>query len=189
MLAAASVPPTAVVAAAAAIPPAAVEVAASGMQENPELLAAYKRFKAARAEVAAAKDALEWLVDEWRHRWPLAPEELLCCANAHVFGGTAHENAERDIAGNFLIRDTSSLTKRFTREMRQKTPETCFSIVSAKEAEERLAEWRQQTPAGRTEKALARNRAYRDDAIQRWQRKLELAREYEAETARLRAAS
>ncbi|MFX7329178.1 hypothetical protein ABTI69_20540, partial [Acinetobacter baumannii] len=41
--------------------------------ENPELIAAYERFVAARAERAAAEDALEWLADEWRHLWPLAP--------------------------------------------------------------------------------------------------------------------
>ncbi|MDX3927656.1 MAG: hypothetical protein QHC90_17840 [Shinella sp.] len=187
LLAAASVPPTAVVAAAAATPTAVAANVCQGVSENPELLAAYERFKAARAEVAAAKDALEWLADEWRHVWPLAPEEILDGANAHQNG--RGETAERDIAGRFVMRDTNVLKKRLTAKFRAENDKTCFSVISTDQASETVSTWAQQTPAGRTEKALARNRVYRDEAIQRWQRKLELAREYEAETARLRAAS
>lgn len=40
--------------------------------ENPDLLAAYVRLQDAQAELHAAKDALEWIADEWRHLWPLA---------------------------------------------------------------------------------------------------------------------
>lgn len=35
--------------------------------ENPALVAAWKKFRDAETEFYAAYEALEWLVDEWRH--------------------------------------------------------------------------------------------------------------------------
>lgn len=68
--------------------------------ENPDLLQAHERMIAARTELADAKSALEWIADEWRHLWPLAPEELLGGANA----GFSDTTAERDIVGNRVAR-------------------------------------------------------------------------------------
>lgn len=158
-----------------------------GAKENPDLLRAYEALLAARAEQEDAKEALEWLADEWRHVWPLAPEELLRSANADKYGH--RDNAERDIAGRFLKRDTSALTTRFSRKSRERPPVTCFSILTAEEASETIEIWTRQSPKGRTEKALERNRANRARIISEYQHKLALALDYEEETARLREAS
>jgi hypothetical protein len=85
--------------------PTGAKSATVARAENPELLKAYKALQDARTEEAKAKDALEWLVDEWRHLWPLAPEALLGGANADRYGRDDN-NAERDIAGRYLKRDT-----------------------------------------------------------------------------------
>ena len=154
------------------------------VQENPELIEAHAQLKAARAELAAATEAMEWLVDEWRHLWPLAPEELLGCANADR--GYGSDDAERDIVGNYLRRDTSVLLKRLSPKLREKMPATCFSIMTPDEAQERIDFWTRRVPTGRTEKALERNRAERDRFIREYQHKLVLARQYQAETDRLR---
>ncbi len=50
--------------------------------ENRDLLVAFKRLQSAQRELWDAEDALVWIADEWRHLWPLAPEELLGIANA-----------------------------------------------------------------------------------------------------------
>lgn len=152
--------------------------------ENPELLAAYDRFLAARAEVAAAEDALEWLVDEWRHLWPLAPEEILGCANADNY--TA--GAERDIAGRIIVRETSDMTKRATRRWREEYPRTCFTVHDPDWFQDVIDRWK--TPrTGKTEKALARNRAEQARVLSEYRHKLRLCEEYFAETARLLKAS
>lgn len=155
--------------------------------ENPDLLAAYARLQDAQAELHAAKDALEWIADEWRHRWPLAPEELLGGSNANR--GSRTDGAERDIVGRYLVRDTSSLRKRFTDRQRQETPSACFFVTSQRDAAETLQELRERTPRGRNEKALAKSRADLNAAIERYEHKLALAQEYEAKTTSLRKAA
>ncbi|TBH34685.1 hypothetical protein ELG66_01500 [Rhizobium leguminosarum] len=161
---------------------------AAPMGESPELVAAYDRFSEACAELKTAKANLDWLADEWRHRWPLAPEELLLNANAddnrHSTAG-----AERDIIGRFLLRDTSTVTKRLSREFREKTRQTCFTLLTSEKARELLDRWERHAPKGRTEKSLARNLAFREEAIKDCTRDIALAEQYEAETARLRAES
>ncbi|MCZ4430710.1 hypothetical protein O3S81_13475 [Agrobacterium sp. SOY23] len=156
--------------------------------ENPDLLAAYARLQDAQAELHAAKDALEWIVDEWRHRWPLAPEELLGGSHANASWGRS-DGAERDIVGRFLVRDTSTLCKRFSKRQRQETPTACFFVMSPEDAAETLETLRNRTPSGRSEKALAKSRADLDVAIKRFEHKLVLAQEYETNTAILREAA
>ncbi|PDS34848.1 hypothetical protein CO665_28250 [Rhizobium anhuiense] len=167
---------------------AASDSAATPVGENPELVAAYDRFKGAWAELKTAKANLDWLADEWRHRWPLAPEEILLNANAqndfHVPSG-----AETDIVGRRLLRDTSTLTKRLSRDFRGKERQTCFTLRTSEKAREMRDRWERTVPKGRTEKSLARNRAFREEAIRECTRELALAEQYEAETARLRAES
>ncbi|NKJ03448.1 hypothetical protein [Rhizobium sp. SG741] len=160
----------------------------AGPRENPELLRAYDELIAARAELAEAQDALEWLADEWRHLWPLAPEELLEGANAHQ-GYPRNDNAERDIIGRFMMRDTADLTNRLNRQFREMNEKQCFNVCTVAEAEKYIANLSRQTPKGRTEKALARDRAWIKDRLAIWNKRLVLAREYEAETARLRHES
>lgn len=162
--------------------------AATPVGENPELVAAYDRFTEAWAELKTAKANLDWLADEWRHRWPLAPEEILLNANAqndfHVPPG-----AETDIVGRCLLRDTSTLTKRLSRDFRGKARQTCFTLRTSEKAREMRDRWERTVPKGRTEKSLARNRAFREEAIRECTRDLALAEQYEAETARLRNES
>lgn len=153
--------------------------------ENPELVAAYDNFQAACIELKAAVNDLEWLADEYRHRWPLAPEELLLNANAQD-NRFSTVIAERDIIGQFLLRDTIVLTKRLSRSFRESTRKTCFTLLTAEKAREQLERWKQHVPTGRTEKSLARNRAFREEAIRDCERDLALAARYEAETSRLR---
>ncbi|MBB3355276.1 hypothetical protein FHT70_005237 [Rhizobium sp. BK049] len=155
--------------------------------ENPELVTAYQKFDAACMELKRAHDELEWLADEWRHQWPLAPEELLLGANAQ--DGRYPGPAERDIIGRYLVRDTSALTKRLAPKFRRGNPNTCFALRTADEERELLKRWSRSTPKGRTEKALARNRAYRIQAIKECELRIQLAERYEAETSRLRKVS
>lgn len=168
---------------------AAVAVPAQAAStENPELIAAYDQFLAARAEVAAAEDALEWLVDEWRHRWPSAPEEILGGANADCSSGRWGEKAERDIAGRFIRREAAGLTKRMTRKMRERTPCTCFSVETPEDIEQVIRRW-EHPRSGRTPAALARNIAEQQRVLAKYRAKLPLSKAYYAETARLREAS
>ncbi|MGO7438919.1 hypothetical protein ACC674_15515 [Rhizobium ruizarguesonis] len=155
--------------------------------ENPELILAYQKFYDACADLKEAQDSLEWIADEWRHQWPLAPEELLLGANAQ--DGRYTMPAERDIIGRFLVRDTSELTKRLAPKFRREIRKTCFVIRTADEERDLLKRWKRSTPTGRTEKALARNRAYRIKAIKECELRIQLADQYEAETARLRGVS
>ncbi|WP_143147471.1 hypothetical protein [Rhizobium tibeticum] len=157
------------------------------MEENPALVEAYARLNIARLERREARDALEWLVDEYRHLWPLAPEELLGAANADK--GNRSSDAECDIIGRFMMRDTSVLTKRLAAKFRHANPTACFVVMSPEDAQERLEWARTYVPKGRTEKALAAKRALKERNIVESERQLALAREYHAETARLRIAA
>jgi hypothetical protein len=180
LMAAVTIPPTAVVAAAPIITPTITN-------ENADLLAAYERLLQVRGELAVAEDAIQWLVDEWRHLWPLAPEELLGGANADCYG--RDDEAERDIAGRYLKRDTSDLTKRLPKKWREENTAVCFTVLTPEKAHETIEFWSHQVPKGRTQKALEQRRARRDAFIKGYQQKLPLAQAYQKETARLREAS
>jgi hypothetical protein len=180
LMAAVALPPTAVVAAAPVITPTITN-------ENADLLSAYDRLLQVRGELAAAEDTIEWLVDEWRHLWPLAPEELLGGANADRYG--RDDDAERDIAGRYLKRDTSALTKRLPSKWREKNTAVCFTVLTPEKARETIEFWSRQVPKGRTQKALEQRRARRDFFIKEYHQKLPLAQAYQKETARLREAS
>jgi hypothetical protein len=182
LLAGATISPTIAVAATRPTELRAVETT-----ENPALLLAYDRFTAARAELVDAKSALEWLADEWRHVWPLAPEELLGGANADRHG--YDDDAERDIVGRYIKRDMSALTQRLSAKWRQKNRATCFAVMSPEEATERLEFWTRHVPKGRTHTALEQNRVTREKFIRQFQHRLVLARQYQDETARLREAA
>lgn len=159
-------------------------------KENPELLKVFEALEAARKEEEDAKDALEWLADEWRHLWPLAPEALLVNANADARGSYGCSNAERDIIGRYLRRETSDLTRRrFTAKWRQMNPISCFSVMSPEEATESLDFWRNIVPKGRTEKSLATCKANRERAIAEFEENLILATRYRAETEAMRKAA
>ncbi|ANL34088.1 hypothetical protein [Rhizobium phaseoli] len=155
--------------------------------ENPDLVTAYQKFNAACTELKSAQDALEWLADEWRHQWPLAPEELLLGANAQ--DGRYAMAAERDIIGRYLVRDTSELTKRFAAKFRREFRKTCFTLRTSQDERERLQTWLQRTPTGRTAKSLEENRAFRLKAIKECELRIQLAERYEAETAWIRRIS
>ncbi|AOF89788.1 hypothetical protein [Sinorhizobium sp. RAC02] len=157
-------------------------------QENPALLAAYERFVAACAEVATAEDALEWLVDEWRHRWPSAPEEILGGTNADRSFSLISKTAEKDIAGRFIRRPTADLTARMTRKMRESTPVACFSVETPEGIQRVITAW--EIPRkGRTPAAQARHQKEQQKVLAKYRRKLPLSQAYYAETARLREAS
>ncbi|MCV0395897.1 MAG: hypothetical protein K5872_06530 [Rhizobiaceae bacterium] len=67
--------------------------ASADQAENASLIDAYGEFEAALAEYQASRNSLEWLADEWRHRWPLAPD-LMTFPHA-----IASDNQETDIVG------------------------------------------------------------------------------------------
>ena len=87
------------------------------------------------------------------------------------------------------MRDRSTLTIRLNKKQRREGGETCFEVETTDTLAERLAFHLSRTPVGRTEKALARARADRADYVKRLRGKLALANAYQAETARIRAAS
>jgi hypothetical protein len=139
------------------------------------------------AERAAAEAEIARIADEWRDRWPLAPEALL----GSTIRGTALDDsmwrAERDIAGDVLERDVSLLTERLTKEQRAEFAgkRLAFYVWKRSSIVDELERLREREPAGRTVKALARNRAWRAKAITRAKTKLNLVKSYEAEAARL----
>jgi hypothetical protein len=61
-------------AAVASVPVAATARESSAM--SPDIEAAFNSVTDARRKLVAAKDARDWLADEWRHLWPRAPESM-----------------------------------------------------------------------------------------------------------------
>lgn len=174
----------AAVAAESPFPPSAI---AGTVQENPDLLAAQARLMSAQRAVEDAQDALNWIADEWRHLWPLAPEEILDFTGAHITRSS--DPCELDILGGYLIRETASLTVRLNARQREATPETCFYIHTEADSRERLARLEASTAKGRTPASLARNAAERTYRIERAKLQMELAHEYETATRRIRQLS
>ncbi|MBY3067441.1 hypothetical protein HFO74_29160 [Rhizobium laguerreae] len=159
----------------------------SEQAESPELISAYESFCDACIDLKEAHQAREWLADEWKHRWPLAPEALLWGANAQ--DGSYLDDGERDIIGRYIVRDTADLTKRMSAKFRRATPRTCFSVLTSSRAREVVEKWKRSSPKGRTEKAPVRHQLFRDKMIREYEMNIGLAEQYEAETARLREIS
>lgn len=150
-------------AAATAIP--AVPAIASQNTDADIIALAAEHAKAEHA-VKAAADAVEWIVAEYRHLWPLAPDAITLM-NASDW----HENAERDIAGRRLTRDG------------EKLPRVVRTSDSLRACLDRL----DGTPLPKN--ASATRIARREKAASIFNSELALASAYEAETARLREVS
>lgn len=158
--------------------------AAPGSIENPQILVAYERLRQAHAELVDAKTALEWLADEWKHRWPLAPEEILGIPRAEGRLGMIEGKAESDIIGRPIMRDTADVSE--WRALARALPVTCFSVETSEDLEAQLARLNSRPPKGRTEASLARNTQRHEAQLAEVQRAIPMAKHYEAETARLR---
>lgn len=65
--------------------------------ENPELVRLGNHLPEAAAEYRVALEEIEWIAAEWKHRWPLAPDEITWPRGDYLDG-------ERDIAGRLLKR-------------------------------------------------------------------------------------
>jgi hypothetical protein len=150
--------------------------------ENPALIEAWTQFRTAEKEYYAAKDALEWLADEWRHLWPLAPEEILGAANASARG----DGIERDIIGRALKRNCADLTKRLSKKFRQSNETTCFFLDDPEDLAERIADLEARPAKGKTAKSLERNRKDRAQWIANLKLRHQLATKYYAETEHVR---
>ena len=162
-------------------------VAIPAEMPSAELVELHKRFEAARTERIAAIEARDWIKDEWRHVWPLAPEEILGMANADF--GRKTDDAERDIAGDYLYRETAPLTEHLSVKFREENETTCFFVDTVKELTDQIKELMKRPATGRTPKSLARNEKIRAEYIAYLESKIEPARAYEAETKRIREAS
>jgi len=163
---------------------AAHSEAASSSAADAPLYDLISQFAVAQAELGKAKSDLEWLVDEWRHRWPLAPEEILRGVGRQ---DTNWHKCERDIAGRLLERETASLTHRFTKEWREKHPRESFHLVPSERLAEQIADVRSRpirTPAG-----MVRQRKQQEAMLRQLEKEFELAKAYEEETERLRELS
>jgi hypothetical protein len=86
---------------------APVAEAAVAPQANPKLVALFGELKEAVVERAAAKDAKEWIVDEWWHRWPLAPDVITLPGYAEW-----DKNREVDLAGRPMKRPGEAHARR-----------------------------------------------------------------------------
>lgn len=159
------------------------------MPENPALLKAYERFKAAREAVASAARDLDWLVAEWRHRWPTPAEEILGCARADCLGGSSHDEAERDIAGNYVYRNTHDLHIRMGHLKKSaKNERLCFAVVRPEWIRGIIVNWSKPVTA-RTPKALAKKQAEQKKVLTKYRRQLPLSESYHAEVKRIREIS
>jgi len=161
--------------AAASLPATAATAAASAeaAAEIPQLINAHKRLLAAREELKEAKSALEWIADEWRHVWPLAPEEILGFWGADRGVGGSHK-PERDIVGNFLYRDARGRTK------------ACFSVETPDDVQWWIDNFRKRKARGRTPETLRKSQEVIDRNVRLHERNLELAIAYQKETSELR---
>jgi hypothetical protein len=182
---------TAAMAGVVAAPAVAEASAPAATPENEELRQLVQLLDDYLAGRAAANAEVDRIADEWRDRWPLAPEILL---GPTVNGRPFDDNmwsAERDIAGKVLARDVSVLTKRLTKNQRAELSgqRKAFYVGKRSSLADTLTRRQDQKPSGRTPKALARNRVWRAKTIAQAQTQLDLAHRYEAETAQLREVS
>jgi hypothetical protein len=167
------------VAVVAAVAPVAASASTANVieqAENPALLKNYERYLSASAELADAQNALEWLNDEWRHCWPLAPEELL-----NLVCSRHDSNVERDLIGRVVMREATELKQRLHAKFRRKPHKVCFTLFTIEQLEER-ARCLRGPVTGRTEAAIARRKIERTRNLAQCEKVLKLAREYYAET-------
>ncbi|WJR67255.1 hypothetical protein QTA58_00330 [Neorhizobium sp. CSC1952] len=80
-------------AAAMTAPDAAASAVVTSAQENPELVRLGDQWHAMADELVAARAALQQIVNEWSPKWPAAPEAL-------VYNGWNTDNYERDLQGH-----------------------------------------------------------------------------------------
>jgi len=157
--------------------------------ENPELQRLHEQLAAQLAERAAARAEIARIAAEWRDRWPLAPEELLGLvigARERVYDDGMWR-AERDITGAVMFRDPSALSKKTVRRYRDNAlvGPVAFYIEKTDHIESDLLYWESTSPKGRTPAALARNTKWIAGITSDRRDQLELARQYDDETARL----
>ncbi|UVC12887.1 hypothetical protein [Mesorhizobium onobrychidis] len=129
--------------------------------ENPELIRLGNQLPEASTEYLAALEEIEWIAAEWKHRWPLAPDEITLPRGNYIDG-------ERDIAGRFLRRPGEEL--RCVRDI-----ENLTAIVA--------------TDRPLRHNASEAMRVRRADWLARAKRELKMGKAYHAETARLRDVS
>lgn len=178
-------------AAAAPIPDAAAAPAtlyAAVKSENPALAAAYADLLKAHSEHLDAKNALEWLADEWKHRWPLAPVEILGLPNADRFH-LDDSNAERDLIWRYIHRDTTEMRGRLSAEFIKKNPKTCWSVQTAEELTKLAEFWEGAKVRGKSEATRLKSAAYNAQQAAKARQAIPLAVEYERQTADVRRQS
>ncbi|MER8882578.1 hypothetical protein [Mesorhizobium sp. M0816] len=130
--------------------------------ENPELIRLGKQLPDASAEYLAALEEIEWIAAEWKHRWPLAPDEITWPRGDYTDG-------ERDIAGRLLKRPGEERV-RCVRDVRN-----LAAIVA--------------TDRPLRHNASEAMRARRAHWLARAKRELKLGKAYQAQTTRLRDIS
>jgi hypothetical protein len=159
--------------------------------ENPELLRLHEQLTENLAERAAAKSEIERIAVKWQDRWPLVPEELLGIVAHRDTDDWGMWQSERDIAGKLLRRDPSTFSKKTLRRYRVSAFDgpVAFYFERADFLEERLNDWLNSKPKGRTPAALARNAKWREDGISDLRIRLDLTRQYDAKIAHLREIS
>lgn len=148
--------------------------------ENPELLDAYTWFLATKVKVAEINEELEWLADEWRHRWPAAPDEIL----GWPADNDETENAERDIIGRRIMRNPNDIPKK----KRRNDKPACFTVHRV-EWLQRMIEIHQEPRTTRTERGRLRAIADQMRFLAEFNEQLRLSRKYHAEITRLRNES
>jgi hypothetical protein len=150
---------------------AASDTAESAIPENPELIRLGDQLHAVAAEYRSAKQACKAIVQEWGKRWPLAPEALLyrrswdrSAQEVTIDGGRLVRTGEEDSFCVMTVKDIIYDIKDAERVLRGKTFD------------------RQKKYRGLTREEL--EQSLEDDY-----ERVAMARDYEAECARIRRQS
>lgn len=154
-------------------------------QASPALREAYDAWRQACADIAGTKQDLEWLVDEWRHLWPLAPEPIVWRVNPP----RGEPTAERDLAGKRIYRDVAELRGRFVSFTKANNGRANFCVNTVEELTACLSMAKARKPKGRTASALEKNRNFLARYISDLETQLHHAQAYEAEKDRVRELS
>ncbi|MCV3764049.1 hypothetical protein [Rhizobium sp. TRM95796] len=155
---------------------------------NLELIAALQHLLRAQQQYEKEQSDLQWLADEWRHRWPLAPECILGSANVDRHG--YDEDAERDLMGRYIYRETAELTTRIkSKSWCQEHPRVCFAVETSEKLRATVHETENRKPKGRTDKARAEYEAITARYLKDYRAAIPVALEYERVTADIRRRS